>query len=45
MGYNNQLPIVQQYFTNIAAIQNGGGGGGGGEDKECIIWSLWVLPI
>ena len=22
MSYNNQLPIVQQYFTNTAAIQN-----------------------
>ena len=22
MGYNNQLPVVLQYFTNIAAIQN-----------------------
>ena len=40
MSYNNQLPVVQQYFTNIAAIQNVGvlqliwlceaiGGGGG----------------
>ena len=24
MSYNNQLPVVQQYFTNIAAIQNVG---------------------
>ena len=24
MSYNNQLPIVWQYFTNIAAIQNMG---------------------
>ena len=22
MSYNNQLPVEQQYFTNIAAIQN-----------------------
>ena len=22
MSYNNQLPVVLQYFTNIAAIQN-----------------------
>ena len=42
MGYNNQLPVVLQYFTNIAAISNVGalqliwlceimGGGGGGD--------------
>ena len=24
MGYNNQLPVVYQYFTNINAIQNKG---------------------
>ena len=24
MSYNNQLPVVEQYFTNIAAIQNMG---------------------
>ena len=24
MSYNNQLPIVLQYFTNIAAVQNVG---------------------
>ena len=24
MSYNNQLPVIQQYFTNIAAIKNVG---------------------
>ena len=24
MSFNNQLPVVLQYFTNIAAIQNMG---------------------
>ena len=54
MSYNNQLPVVYQYFTNIAAIQNVvglqqiwlykifGGGGGGDMLLMCQSTTMWV---
>ena len=32
--YDNQLPVVQQYFKNIAAIQNMG-----------VLWQIWLYKI
>ena len=32
--YDNQLPVVQQYFKNIAAIQNMG-----------VLWKIWLYKI
>ena len=32
--YNNQLPVVQQYFTNIASIQN-----------MCVLHQIWLHKI
>ena len=34
MSYNNQLPIVLQYFTNIAAIQN-----------VAVLQQIWLSEI
>ena len=32
--YNNQLVVVEQYYTNIAAIQNMG-----------VLWQIWTYKI
>ena len=34
MNYNNQLPIVYQYFTNITAIQN-----------AAVLQQIWLSEI
>ena len=34
MSYNNQLPVVKQFFTNIAAVQNLG-----------VLKQIWLYKI
>ena len=34
MSYNNQLPVVKQYFTNIAVVQN-----------MAVLKQIWLLEI
>ena len=34
MSYNNQLPVVEQHFTNIAATQNVG-----------VLQQIWIYKI
>ena len=34
MSYNNQLPVVEQYFTNIAVVQN-----------VTVLKQIWLFEI